>query len=87
MSDVSLLVFHCKEKYAMARSMQDKQSMIDQLLLSSLQKEVMLFFGSVGFVCMSVCLFVDNITQKSYEWIGVNLWGVLNITMKNWLNF
>ena len=42
-------------------------------------------FGSVS---LSVCLFVDNITQKSYEWIGMKFYGVvLGSIMKNWLNF
>ena len=46
-------------------------------------------FGSVGLsVCLFVCLSEDNITQKSYERIGVKFnGGVLGSTMKNWLNF
>ena len=54
-------------------------------------------FGSVGlfvclFVCLSVCLSVslsvDNITQKSYERIGLKFYGgVLGSTMKKLINF
>ena len=46
-------------------------------------------FGSVGLsVCLFVCLSEDNITQKSYERIGVKFnGGVLGSTMKKWLNF
>ena len=42
-------------------------------------------FGSVGLsVCLFVCLSKDNITQKSYERIGVKfIGGVLGSTMKN----
>ena len=39
-------------------------------IVTSLAKEVM-FFGSVGLsVCLSVCLFVDNITQKVINGLG-----------------
>ena len=48
-------------------------------------------FGSVGlFVCLFVCLSVYLWTtySKSYERIGMKFyWGVLDSTMKNWLNF
>ena len=42
-------------------------------------------FGSVGLsVCLCVCLSEDNITQKSYERIGVKFnGGVLGSKMKN----
>ena len=42
-------------------------------------------FGSVDeFVCLFVCLSVDNITQKSYERIGMKFYGrVLSSTRKN----
>ena len=37
--------------------------------------------GSIG---LSVCLSVDNITQKIYEWIGMKFYGrVLGSTMEN----
>ena len=47
-------------------------------------KEVVFAYGSVGLsVCLSVCLFVDNITQKSYKRIGMKFYGdVLGSTMK-----
>ena len=42
----------------------------------------------VALVYLSVCLSVVNITQKSYEWIGVKFYGgVLGSTIKNVLNF
>ena len=37
-------------------------------LLPPLQNKGM---SVVALVCLSVCLFVDNITQKSYEWIEI----------------
>ena len=42
-------------------------------------------FGSVGLsVCLFVCLSVNNITQKSYERIGMKFYGrVLSSTSKN----
>ena len=48
------------------------------VLLPPWQKEVV-FFGSVG---LSVCHFVDNITQQVINGLG----GILGSTMKNWLN-
>ena len=42
-------------------------------------------FGNVG---LSVCLSVDNITQKVMNGLGMKFYGgVLGSTMKNWLNF
>ena len=42
----------------------------------------------VALVCLSVCLFVYSITQKSFEQIGMKLYGeVLNNTMKKRLSF
>ena len=29
----------------------------------------------VALVCLFVCLFVDNITPKRYEWIGMECYG------------
>ena len=50
-------------------------------LITSLAKEVMF---SVELACMSVCLFVSNITQKSYKWIAMKFYGeVQGDTMKN----
>ena len=38
----------------------------------------------VALVCLSVCLFVDNITHKCFERIGMKFYGgVLGSTMKN----
>ena len=54
-------------------------------IFTSLAKEVMFLVALVSlFVCLSVCLSVDNITQKSYERIGMKFYGgVLGSTMKN----
>ena len=55
--------------------------MTEMYLFTSLAKEVMFL---VALVCLSVCLSVDNITQKSYERIGVKFYGgVLGSTMTN----
>ena len=55
------------------------------MVITSLAKEVMFL---VALVCLFVCLSVDNITQKTYERIGMKFYGgVLGSTMKNWLNF
>ena len=38
----------------------------------------------MALVCLFVCLSVDNITQKSYERIGMKFYGgALGSTMKN----
>ena len=51
------------------------------LFVTSLAKEV-IFWGAL--VCLSVCLSVDNITQKCYERIGLKFYGgVLGSTVKN----
>ena len=42
------------------------------LIITSLAKEVMFL---VALVSLSVCLSVDNITQKSYERIGMKFYG------------
>ena len=54
-------------------------------LITSLAKEVMFL---VALVSLSVCLSVDNITQKVMIRIGMKFYGrVLSSTRKNWLNF
>ena len=54
-------------------------------IFTSLAKEVMFL---VVLVCLSVCQAVDNITQKSYEQIGMKFYGgVVDSIMKNWLYF
>ena len=51
------------------------------VLITSLEKEVMLL---VALVCLSVCLFVDNIIQKRYKQIKLKFYGrMLYSTMKN----
>ena len=50
-------------------------------VITSLAKEVMFL---VTLVCLSVCLSVDNITQRVMKGIGVKLYGgILGSTMKN----
>ena len=42
----------------------------------------------VALICLSVCLSVDNITQKVMNGLDLNFYGgVLGITIKNLLNF
>ena len=54
-------------------------------IIISLAKEVMFL---VALVCLFVCLFVYNITQKVMNGLGWNFSGrVLRSTVKNWLNF
>ena len=55
------------------------------LFITSLAKEVMFL---VALVCLSVCLSVNNITQKVMNGLGWNFMdGSCSSTSKNWLNF
>ena len=59
--------------------------MISACFITSLAKEVMFLVALVSSsVYLFVCLSVDNITQKSYERIGMKFYGrVLSSTRKN----
>ena len=65
--------------------LQSKYILIKQVIVTSLAMEAMFF---VALVCLFVCLFVDNITKNSYEWIGMKFYGgVLGSTMKKLIKF